>query len=186
MINIFHGSIYDFDKIDLSFSQKGNDFGCGFYASMKKEHAIKMAKRNFYRYSFLKSSNNISNNDESLHAYVYSLLFYDLEAKEDKNLKIKVFKSANEEWLKTIYNNRIEQLITSDYDIIIGPTADARTVGILLEYRHSFEKGTLSNDDINKIISELKPDEYPIQYCFLTNASLNYLKLDINKRGIIL
>ena len=30
MIELYHGSNVEIDKIDLSFSKRGKDFGCGF------------------------------------------------------------------------------------------------------------------------------------------------------------
>ena len=40
---LFHGTYLDFDRIDLSKSNKGKDFGKGFYLSENKEQAEKMA-----------------------------------------------------------------------------------------------------------------------------------------------
>ena len=36
---LFHGTYLDFDRIDLSKSNKGKDFGKGFYLSENKEQA---------------------------------------------------------------------------------------------------------------------------------------------------
>ena len=46
---LYHGSNTDFKAIDLNKSQRGKDFGCGFYLSeseeQAKEKAIQMLRR---------------------------------------------------------------------------------------------------------------------------------------------
>lgn len=45
MITLYHGSNVDIEKIDLSLSRKGKDFGCGFYLNANKQQAMDMAIR---------------------------------------------------------------------------------------------------------------------------------------------
>ena len=40
MITLYHGSNVDIEKIDLSLSRKGKDFGCGFYLNANKQQAM--------------------------------------------------------------------------------------------------------------------------------------------------
>ena len=41
---LYHGTNTDFKSIDLNQSQRGKDFGCGFYLSESEAQAREMAK----------------------------------------------------------------------------------------------------------------------------------------------
>lgn len=45
MIRLFHGSNVAIEKIDLSRSKRGKDFGQGFYLNANSEQAMEMAIR---------------------------------------------------------------------------------------------------------------------------------------------
>ena len=49
MIKLYHGSNVFIDKIDLSCSERGKDFGCGFYLNPDKTQAMEMAVRTTQR-----------------------------------------------------------------------------------------------------------------------------------------
>lgn len=42
-MRLYHGSPVVIDKIDISLSKVGKDFGCGFYLSPDMEQAEKMS-----------------------------------------------------------------------------------------------------------------------------------------------
>ena len=42
-MRLYHGSSAVIDKIDMSLSKVGKDFGCGFYLSPDMEQAEKMS-----------------------------------------------------------------------------------------------------------------------------------------------
>ena len=44
-MRLYHGSPVYIDKIDVSLSKVGKDFGCGFYLSPDREQAEKMAAK---------------------------------------------------------------------------------------------------------------------------------------------
>lgn len=46
MKDLFHGTTYDFNKIDVTMGKGYKDFGKGFYATSVKSHAENIAKRN--------------------------------------------------------------------------------------------------------------------------------------------
>lgn len=58
---------------------------------------------------------------------------------------------------------------THDYDIVIGPTADAETTTIINEYYDELEESGYSDEVCEKVIAELKPENLPKQYFFRTN-----------------
>ena len=47
MKNLYHGSISDFDFIDVKAGKGYKDFGRGFYATAVISHAERLAVRNF-------------------------------------------------------------------------------------------------------------------------------------------
>ena len=46
IITLYHGTIYEFDKIDVTKGKGNKDFGRGFYASHDIRHAERLATRN--------------------------------------------------------------------------------------------------------------------------------------------
>ena len=44
-MKLYHGSNMTINRIDLSKSKVGKDFGCGFYLSDNKEQAFALAQR---------------------------------------------------------------------------------------------------------------------------------------------
>jgi hypothetical protein len=46
LITLYHGSIYEFDKIDVNKGKPFKDFGIGFYTSRDENHAVRLALRN--------------------------------------------------------------------------------------------------------------------------------------------
>ncbi|MDR1481763.1 MAG: DUF3990 domain-containing protein [Synergistaceae bacterium] len=45
-IKLYHGSIHDFNEIDLSRGKPFKDFGRGFYTTRNRDHAVGIAYRN--------------------------------------------------------------------------------------------------------------------------------------------
>lgn len=113
---LYHGTCYKFLQIDFSKSKDKRDFGKGFYTTTIFEQAEKWAKNQFIRYggdgSFVKE-------------YEYT---------ETQNLKTKVFKSMDLEWLEFIKKCRTEGGTPHNYDIIQGPVANDNTMRTIALY----------------------------------------------------
>ncbi len=79
---LYHGTIYDFDEIDVSAGKGYKDFGKGFYATAVPSHAERLAIRNKSiaekRQSFLKNKKGIK--IQPIVAYRYNLLFSEEKA----------------------------------------------------------------------------------------------------------
>ena len=125
---LYHGTIYDFEEIDVSAGKGYKDFGKGFYATTVPSHV---------------------------------------------------------EWLRFILQNRKCNGCTHDYDIVIGPTADAETTTIVNEYYDELEESGYSDEVCDKVIAELKPENLPKQYFFRTPEAVNTLSFDKVKRQVI-
>jgi hypothetical protein len=180
---LYHGTIYDFEEIDVSAGKGYKDFGKGFYATAVPSHAERLAIRNKSiaekRQSFLKNKKGIK--IQLIVAYRYNLLF----SEETAGLKVKVFEKADKEWLRFILQNRKCNGCMHDYDIVIGPTADAETTTIINEYYDELEESGYSDEACDKVIAELKPENLPKQYFFRTPEAVNTLSFDKVKRQVI-
>lgn len=180
---LYHGTIYEFEEIDVSTGRGYKDFGKGFYATAVPSHAESLAIINKRiaerRQSFLKNKNGIR--IQPITAYRYNLLF----SEETSGLIVKVFNCADKEWLRFIIKNRKCDGCAHDYDIVIGPTADAETTTIINEYYDELEGSGYSDEVCEKVIAELKPENLPKQYFFRTDESVKTLSFDKVKRQVI-
>ena len=183
MKTLYHGTIYDFDKIDVSAGKGYKDFGKGFYATAVSSHAEKLAIRNKSiaekRRSFLKNKKEMKM--QPIVAYRYNLLF----SEDTSGLKVKVFEKADKEWLRFILQNRKCDGCAHDYDIVIGPTADAETTTIINEYYDELEESGYADEVCDRVIEELKPENLSKQYFFRTKAALSTLCFDKMKRQVV-
>ena len=89
MRSLYHGTIYEFDHIDVAAGKGYKDFGKGFYATAIPSHAERLAIRNKRiaekRQGFLKNKTGIK--IQPIHAYRYNLLF----SEDTADLSVKVF-----------------------------------------------------------------------------------------------
>lgn len=157
MIILYHGSNVVIDKIDLSKSKIGKDFGKGFYLNPNYDQAYKMAIR----------AKNINKDGSEI---VSAFEFKD-DTLTKNELNVKIFSDYSKEWADFVVanrNNKSETPIHS-YDIVIGPIADDN-VGTQI-YRCS--RGFI---DIDKLIAELKFEEKTIQYFFGTEKAIKLLE----------
>lgn len=133
---LFHGGLSIILHPDPHFSVEINDFGEGFYCSenldaAKKRGWAKMAK-------------------ENVDSYAVSEFYY----KEDASLKIKKFDNPDKEWLREIYYCR---KYPCQYDVVIGPIADARIAIIMEDLEDEFR--LIGNRlDGTKTVGEIKDE----------------------------
>lgn len=158
MLKLYHGSNVVIEKIDLSRSKRGKDFGCGFYLNPNKEQAMNMAIRTTLR---LKEGEPILN----------TFLFDDhLIRNNPSPFSVKVFDDYSIEWAEFILKNRknLNNKPVHPYDIVIGPIAND-TVGLQMR---RFIQGYIS---LERMIEELKFNKPAFQYFFGTELAISYL-----------
>lgn len=158
---LYHGSIRDFKEIDVNKGKGYKDFGRGFYTTAIKSHAESLALRNLEIEKNRNISIGISN---SYIAYRYNFNFN----ADYSNIKVKIFTKADLEWIKFIVFNRRNRYTMHNYDIVIGPTADARTVDIIDNYRDSLN----TDSDYYDLLRDLKPEVLPKQYFFASSRAV--------------
>ena len=180
---LYHGTIYLFDMIDIDAGRGYKDFGKGFYATAVATHAERIAIRNKIiaekRREYLIKTHGSKLNP--IIAYRYNLIFNE----QIDDLLVKRFDKADNEWLRFVIANRNCKTCTHEYDIVIGPTADAETTAIINEYYDELEEKGYSDEVCEKVISELKPENLPKQYFFRTEKALQTLSFDKIKRQVV-
>jgi hypothetical protein len=114
-MTLFHGSNVGFDKVSLDFAKDRRDFGRGFYTTTIREQAADWAEIICRRY-------------KTKTAYLYTFEFSAVD------LTIKNFDTMTKGWLDFIVENRIKGGTIHNYDIVIGPVANDKTVNTLNLY----------------------------------------------------
>jgi len=153
---IYHGSDTSITHPKILDSNRYLDFGVGFYTTSNKEQAERWAQKVCFRNS---SSEQIIS--------VYKCNFKDLQ----ERLKIIEFDSADESWLDFVVANRSGKVLTSKYDIVIGPVADDN-VYLTIKL---FESGVLNKEETLK---RLKIEKLYNQILFHNENALNYCYFD--------
>lgn len=188
MKDLFHGTTYDINEIDVTMGKGYKDFGKGFYATSVKNHAESIARRNKRILEAREAKihqRNPKYKTKIYQAYRYNLEFDDSCIENPGKLKIKIFKKADREWVRFILKNRDSDRTMHDYDIVIGPTADENTVTVINSYKEELIATDYADDMLDDLIKELEPENLPKQYFFGTNASIQKLRFKKTRREIV-
>jgi len=169
IITLYHGSIHEFDNVDVLRGKPYKDFGVGFYTSKVQSHAADLAKRN--QQIELRRA-KLHNIDIKLSAWIY---IYEFDLNALKGLKVKEFKTADVDWVKFIVQNRTSKNHQHDYDIVIGPTADDQTLITVQAYLAGLY-GNLDDDRaIQTFLELIEPQKLPAQIYFGTQKAAESL-----------
>ena len=167
----YHGTDKDFEKFDLAVAQNYKDFGKGVYLAKDRKHAEAIAKKKNGKHAFVR--------------------IYDLNIEDMRSvLKVKVFKKTSLDWVKFVLVNRNE-IIHTDYDVVVGATADAKAQDLLEEFYHKHKNVNPSVKEYRELISKLAVYRYSTQICLLTQSAVDYVErqyvdnVDINLGGHI-
>ncbi|MDR1112128.1 MAG: DUF3990 domain-containing protein [Deltaproteobacteria bacterium] len=170
VITLYHGTVHDFDKIDLGQVRPYKDFGQGFYCSENRGQAVGIAMRN-HKIALAKSKTQQGHTRTPLmwlRTYEYPRVALD-------KLSVREFHVADKEWLQFVSENRRSARRIHDYDVVIGPTANDRTNASIQLY-FSGAYGQAGTDRAMEILSEvLMPDNLPPQTFFATERAARFL-----------
>lgn len=161
---LYHGSNTDIKEINLAMCRPYKDFGQGFYLTVLKEQAEKMANR----------VARIYGGTPILNIYMIDDSFRQID-----DLNIKDFGTeTSEEWARFVRNNRNRKFVNfsdtecnfdNKYDIVIGPIADDNMALLFRQY----ENGVITFQNmLNGIIYKKTSN----QYSFHTNKAVSLLK----------
>lgn len=108
---LYHGTNTDFMSIDLNHSQRGKDFGCGFYLSESKTQAEEMAK---FKVQLFGGQTIVQSYE------------FDEAHLNDGTLQFLRFDGYSKDWATFILANRQNKNADNihDYDIVYGPIAN--------------------------------------------------------------
>ena len=160
-MRLLHGSNVEIVYPNLAICQMMNDFGRGFYLTPQWQRAYLMAKRKSGR--------------DGGDPVVTPFLYYPSKA-EEHGLKIKEFKGFSAEWSKFIILNRSDESFAHDYDVVIGPVADAFVDKEIERHKQKFGPHYLETAallDFAEHVSQFG-SKY-IQYCFCTVKAIKEL-----------
>jgi hypothetical protein len=171
IITLYHGSIYDFDRVDVTAGKPFKDFGVGFYLSQSEEHAVRLTLRNKHiEERRLKKHGRT----QTIAPWLY---IYEFNLQELDNLSVKNFVSADREWAEFIVKNRLSDKREHNYDVIIGPTANDNTNATV----DLFMMGTYGNPDsdfaIETFLQLILPEALPRQMYFGSQQAADLLTL---------
>lgn len=158
MTRLYHGSNVAIEKIDLSRSKRGKDFGQGFYLNVNPDQAKAMA---------IRTTRFLNEGKPTL-----SCFEFDEEEATKKGMNIKIFLDYSVEWAEFVVMNRKNNSETQahPYDIVIGPIADD-TVGVQIR---RYIMGYLS---ASALVEELRfRGNHAIQYFFGIPKAVELLK----------
>ncbi len=166
---LYHGTIYNFDEIDLNLGKGFKDFGKGFYMTKSIQHAESMAKRNAYiETQRLKKIGDTRTVTPYLHTF-------EIDFDEMKKLNVKEFIVADKEWIEFVLKNRANKYKAHDYDVVIGPTADDTKMSLIAYNRGTY--GVVGSEAaLNILISMLEIQNLSTQYYFGSEAAVKLLK----------
>lgn len=153
---LYHGSNVAIEDIDLAKCRPYKDFGKGFYLTDIRHQAERMAARTV---KMFRGEPTLTSFD------------FDLNLAVKQGLKIKIFKSPDEEWARFVMANRDINVSQPchDYDIVIGPVADDTIARLLRMFMENF----ISEE---QLVKELTFSQVTSQYFFHTEAAIKILK----------
>ena len=151
---LYHGSNIQVSNPQIIESDRRLDFGKGFYLTSSFEQASRWAELTVKR---RESGNPV-------------ISVFDFDKSQLSDLKVLHFTQAQKEWLEYVTLNRKDQGIPNDdYDIVIGPVADDRTMPVISLYFAEIY-------DVEETLKRLMPQKLHDQYTFRTEAALKALK----------
>lgn len=151
---LYHGSNVEVSNPQILESDRRLDFGNGFYLTSNFDQAKRWAELTVKR----RETGNAT------------VSVFDFDDTSVSDLKILHFSQAQKEWLEYVTMNRKNQIIPhDDYDIVIGPVANDRTMPVISLYFAGIY-------DIEETIKRLMPQKLCDQYAFRTGKAIKKIK----------
>ena len=154
---LYHGTNTDFVAIDLAKSQRGKDFGCGFYLSELESQAEEMAK---FKVQLFGGQSIVQSYE------------FDKTHLSDGTLRFQRFDGYTKDWATFILANRQNKKADNihDYDVVYGPIANDK-VGA--QIRNVIER----NIDMDTFLERLKYMKgITFQYFFGSKRAIQMLR----------
>lgn len=153
-MKLYHGSNVAVEKPKILQSDRRLDFGTGFYLTSDYEQAE--------RWAFLTAKRRGEGKQ--------IITVYDFDEDILHFLRIMKFNEASVEWLKFVSNNRNIKDFKDNFDIVIGPVANDRTMPVIKLYFAGIY-------DEAETIKRLLPQKLKDQYAFKSEKALKALRI---------
>ena len=154
---LYHGTVSQIDKVDVSLGRGNKDFGKGFYMAVSQTQAIGMMHKK-YREAVRRNRNKKKTD------FTEKLYEIRLNMELIPSIKVKIFENADIEWLDFVLLCRKRGGMPHDYDLVIGPTADDDTALCLKAYQDGFYGKTESDAARRILLNNLEVENLGIQY----------------------
>jgi hypothetical protein len=170
IVTLYHGTIYEFDRIDVSKGKPFKDYGIGFYTSQDEGHAVRLALRNKHIEERRLSKYG---RPKTVIPWLYT---YEFDLREMNRLKVKEFVATDREWVEFIVKNRINSNREHDYDIVVGPTANDNTNATIDLFIIGTYGDPKSDFAVNTFLELILPEVLPRQMYFGSDEAASLLK----------
>jgi hypothetical protein len=160
----YHTSYKVIEKIDLSVTKQGSDFGRGFYLTSSKEQAAR-----FVNAAIRKSRQSL------VCGYVLSY-----RLKETDGLELFEFETTDAAWLHCVcaFRSGFSKAASpwEGYDIIAGKVANDDTNATIMFYLGQAYGEVGSDRAVNTALELLRPDALEDQICLKTQNAVERLE----------
>ncbi|MDR2735937.1 MAG: DUF3990 domain-containing protein [Gracilibacteraceae bacterium] len=173
IITLYHGTICEFDKIDITKGKGNKDFGQGFYTSRDIRHAERLATRNKIieeeRFALRGVKKNVT-------PWLYT---FDVDHDNLGTLHVKEFTAADRDWMRFVVLNRESKSKAQlhEYDIVTGPTANDNTRAAIQTVMPLTKGEVMTDKAIDALIALIEPENLPWQFFFGTQRAADLLHL---------
>jgi hypothetical protein len=175
-ITLYHGTIHDFDTIDVTRGRFFKDFGRGFYVTEHYDHAISIARRNqsveFERKTLIKQQYDIP-------MFVYSYAF---DTANLEILNVKQFAKPDAEWVDFVVRNRSERNYNHGYDLVIGATANDDTRITIQQYLLGAFGEPGSDEAVDGFLKRIKTEKLSTQWLFASQHAADLFEFKDRRR----
>jgi hypothetical protein len=146
-MKLYHGTNIRFTVPKIILPNRALDFGAGFYTTTDENQAISWAKAVIRRL----------NSDTPL------LNVYEFDENFSNTLNVKHFETPSREWLDFVCEHRLNIVLKDDYDLIIGPVANDRTMRVINAYMQTEHKDLYAQIALRDIKAENLADQYTLK-----------------------
>ena len=153
-MTLYHGSNMEIRKPKIMNTNRGLDFGAGFYTTTDYEQAKRWAVLKTKRAKDGVPTVSVFDFDDALCS---------------SKLLCKSFEKANREWLDFVAANRMKKYSGPQYDIVSGPVANDLTILVVNDYL----SGAYPAETAVLLLETAKLTD---QYAFLTFSAIKKLR----------
>lgn len=154
---LYHGTICEIKKVDVSAGRDYKDFGRGFYMSEYRKQAEERADRKYNE----AEARRRETREPTPRRRIYRI---ELDPDALETLNVKIFYEADMEWLDFVLMCRNNAGVPHDYDLVIGRTSDSDTAVCFRAYNNGFYGEIGSVPAKTRLLNNLHPNRLDIQY----------------------